>query len=76
MIAAVLRSTGFDPDTWSHDLIPIRDINPTERFAVVTVFFIAVNIAVFIYELLLGAAAREAFVSSFALIPQRIFLLL
>ena len=54
-------------------MIPIRDINPTERFAVVTAFFIAVNIVVFLYELLLGVAAREAFVSSFALIPQRMF---
>jgi membrane associated rhomboid family serine protease len=54
-------------------LIPLRDINPTERFSVVTAFFIAVNIAVFIYELSLGAGAREVFVSSFALIPQRLF---
>jgi membrane associated rhomboid family serine protease len=54
-------------------LIPLRDINPTERFSVVTAFFIVVNIAVFIYELLLGAGARETFVSSFALIPQRLF---
>ena len=73
MIAAAVRSTGFEPGTRSHDLIPLRDINPTERFSVVTALFIAVNIVVFIYELLLGAGAREAFVSSFALIPQRLF---
>ncbi|HSQ78403.1 MAG TPA: rhomboid family intramembrane serine protease [Nitrospirota bacterium] len=73
MIESAERVTGFDPDTRSHDLIPLRDINPTERFSVVTAFFIAVNIAVFIYELLLGAGAREAFVSSFALIPERLF---
>jgi len=54
-------------------LIPLRDINPTKRFSVVTAFFIAVNIVVFIYELLLGAGEREAFVSSFSLIPQRLF---
>ncbi len=54
-------------------MIPLRDINPTERFSVVTVIFLTVNIAVFIYELLLGAGEREAFVSSFALIPQRLF---
>ncbi len=54
-------------------MIPLRDINPTERFSLVTAFFIVVNIAVFIYELLLGAGARDAFVSSFALIPQRLF---
>ncbi len=54
-------------------MIPLRDINPTERFSVVTAFFIAVNIAVFIYELLLRAGEQEAFVSSFSLIPQRLF---
>ena len=54
-------------------MIPLRDINPTERFAFVTVFFIAVNIIVYLYELSLGAGAREAFVSSFALVPNRLF---
>jgi membrane associated rhomboid family serine protease len=54
-------------------LIPIKDINPTERFAVVTAFFIVVNIVVFIFELLLGAEAREAFVAVFALVPKRLF---
>jgi len=73
MLAAAMRSTGFEPDKRSHDLIPLRDINPTKRFSVVTAFFIAVNIVVFIYELLLGAGEREAFVSSFSLIPQRLF---
>jgi membrane associated rhomboid family serine protease len=74
MIAAAAPAcTGLEPDTRSKDLIPLRDINPTERFSIVTAFFIAVNIAVFIYEFLLGAGAREAFVSSFALIPQRLF---
>ncbi len=55
-------------------MIPIKDINPTERFAVVTALLIAVNIAVFVFELLLGAEARAVFVSAFALIPQRLFL--
>jgi membrane associated rhomboid family serine protease len=54
-------------------LIPIKDINPTERFAVVTAFFIVVNVAVFIFELLLGTGSREAFVEVFALIPKRLF---
>lgn len=72
MIAAAV-SNGIRAGGRSHDLIPLRDINPTERFSVVTAFFIAVNIAVFIYELSLGTGARDAFVSSFALIPQRLF---
>jgi membrane associated rhomboid family serine protease len=54
-------------------VIPIKDINPTERFAVVTAFFIVVNSAVFIFELWLGAGGRDAFVAAFALIPQRLF---
>ena len=73
MIVAAVPCTEFEPGTRSHHLIPLRDINPTERFSVVTAFFIAVNIAVFIYELLLGTGAREVFVTSFALIPQRLF---
>jgi membrane associated rhomboid family serine protease len=65
--------TGYRPDQRSHDVIPIKDINPTERFAVVTAFFIVVNIAVFIFELLLGPGGRESFVAAFALIPQKLF---
>ena len=54
-------------------MIPIRDINPTERFAVVTIVLIVLNIAVFVYELTLGGASNEAFVESFAVIPARLF---
>lgn len=54
-------------------MIPIKDINPTKRFAIVTVLLIAVNSAVFVYEMLLGTEAGESFVSSFALIPRNLF---
>ena len=54
-------------------MIPIKDINPTERFAVVTAFFITVNIAVFLLEFFLATGARESFISAFALIPRRLF---
>jgi membrane associated rhomboid family serine protease len=54
-------------------LIPLRDINPTERFAIVTFTLIVLNIAVFIYELILGTAGNETFLVSFALIPKRLF---
>lgn len=53
-------------------MIPVRDINPTERFAFVTLLLIAVNIAVFFYEVQLGKAG-EAFISAFALIPAKLF---
>jgi membrane associated rhomboid family serine protease len=54
-------------------LIPIKDINPTERFAFITLLFIVLNVAVFLYELLLGPEAGELFVDSFALVPKRLF---
>jgi membrane associated rhomboid family serine protease len=54
-------------------LIPIKDINPTERFPFVTIAFIVVNVAVFIYGMLLGQRSEEQFVASFALIPARLF---
>jgi membrane associated rhomboid family serine protease len=54
-------------------LIPIKDVNPTERFAIVTLLIIVLNIAVFVYELALGPRAGELFVNSFALMPKRLF---
>jgi membrane associated rhomboid family serine protease len=54
-------------------LIPIKDINPTERLAIVTLLIIVLNVAVFLYELVLGPQAGEMFVDSFALIPKRLF---
>lgn len=54
-------------------MIPIKDINPTKRFAIVTVLLIVINTAVFMFELLLGQEAGESFVSSFALIPRNLF---
>ncbi len=54
-------------------MIPLRDINPTERFAVVTFSLIVLNSAVFIYELTLGSVGGETFIASFALIPRRLF---
>lgn len=53
-------------------MIPIKDINPTQRFAVVTAVLIALNAVVFGYELLLGPAG-ESFIAAFALIPDRLF---
>jgi hypothetical protein len=43
-------------------MIPIKDINPTERFPAVTVLFIIINRAVFIYEVLLGPEG-ESFIA-------------
>jgi membrane associated rhomboid family serine protease len=54
-------------------VIPLRDINPTERFAVVTFVLIALNVVVFVYELTLGTRSNALFLGSFALIPARLF---
>jgi membrane associated rhomboid family serine protease len=54
-------------------LIPLRDINPTNRFAIVTFTLIVLNIVVFIYELTLGAMGGKEFLVSFALIPKHLF---
>jgi membrane associated rhomboid family serine protease len=54
-------------------VIPLRDINPTQRFAIVTLLLIVANSAVFLYALTLGQAAGALFVSSYALIPADLF---
>ena len=50
---------------------PIKDINPTERFPFVTIFFIAVNVAVFVYEMSLGPHL-QAFVAGYGAVPYEI----
>lgn len=52
-------------------MIPIKDINPTERFAVVTASLITINIVVFIYEMLLGPAGKY-FIMTFGLVPREL----
>jgi membrane associated rhomboid family serine protease len=54
-------------------MIPLRDENPARTTAVVTRALIVLNVAVFIYELLLGPGLRM-FTSEFALIPARVAL--
>lgn len=54
-------------------MIPLKDINPTRRFPVVTIVLIVTNSVVFIYEMLLGPAAGQSFIASFALIPRDLF---
>jgi membrane associated rhomboid family serine protease len=54
-------------------LIPIKDINPTKRFPIVTVLLLIANVLVFLHQSLLGTKAGEAFVASFSLVPARLF---
>jgi membrane associated rhomboid family serine protease len=52
-------------------VIPIKDDNPTRRVPIVTVAFIAINIAVFAYQATLEPGALEAFWMRWAFIPAR-----
>lgn len=52
-------------------MLPLRDVNPTRTFPLVTIALIAVNVLVFIYELILGPQL-EGFVQSWAIIPYEI----
>jgi membrane associated rhomboid family serine protease len=54
-------------------LIPLRDINPTERFPIVTLILVILNIVVFVYELALGSLGSEIFVNTYALVPANLF---
>jgi membrane associated rhomboid family serine protease len=52
-------------------LIPLRDILPTRRFPVVTVLLIAINLAVFLYQLILGREVGS-FIAAYAMTPYEI----
>jgi len=54
-------------------LIPLKDSNPTERFPIITVVFITLNIIVFLYQISLGDDAVEFFIGAFSLVPARLF---
>jgi membrane associated rhomboid family serine protease len=54
-------------------MIPIRDENPTHSAPVVTIALIAVNVVVFIWQLLLPPGGAEAAVYSLGLVPAVLF---
>ena len=54
-------------------MIPLKDSNPTERFPIVTVLFMAMSILVYLYEVALGEGRGEYFIGAFALVPARLF---
>ena len=53
-------------------MIPIRDINPTRRFPLVTVGIIVLNVLVFGFEFLLPVNALEGLVETWGLTPYRL----
>jgi len=52
-------------------MLPLRDVNPTRSLSIMTIILIAINVLVFIYELILGPQL-EGFVQSWAIIPYEI----
>lgn len=53
-------------------MIPIRDENPTERFPVVTVFLILLNLIVFFYQGALGPRGQLELIYTWGAIPYYI----
>ena len=54
-------------------VIPLKDSNPTERFPIITVVIITLNIIVFLYQTTLDDDAVEFFIGAFSLVPARLF---
>lgn len=54
-------------------MIPLRDDNPTHSFPFVTIFLIAVNIAVYLMTIPFGRDANADLIKSFGFVPQRFF---
>ncbi|RJX32677.1 MAG: rhomboid family intramembrane serine protease [Desulfarculus sp.] len=50
-------------------MIPIRDENPTQHVPVVTLGLIGLNLAVFIYQLLLPPQAEYVFIHQYGVVP-------
>jgi len=52
-------------------MIPIRDENPTHSIPIITYLLIALNIIVFVFQIMLGSS-NEQFIYQFALIPAEV----
>jgi membrane associated rhomboid family serine protease len=53
-------------------MIPLRDVNPSTSTPVVTLALIAVNIAVFLYEVTLDPYSRNHFITACGVVPARL----
>jgi len=54
-------------------MIPIRDINPTRRFPMVTVILIVLNVIVFVFELMLPSESMlDSFAYTWGLVPYEL----
>ena len=53
-------------------MIPLRDINPTRTFPLVTIMIIVANVLAFLYELTLSPAALTRFIADYGTVPYQI----
>jgi len=53
-------------------MIPIRDDNPRRLFPLFTILLIAVNVAVFIYQLTLSPSEAQTFILTYGAVPKQI----
>lgn len=54
-------------------MLPLRDLNPTRRIPVITYGLIAINIALFFWELTLSPASLDAVFFRLAVVPASVF---
>jgi membrane associated rhomboid family serine protease len=52
-------------------MIPLRDTQPSSSFPVVTVLLIALNVAVFLYQISLDPWQLNSFIARYAVVPDR-----
>lgn len=54
-------------------MLPLRDINPTRRFPIVTLTLIGINVTVFVFELLLDTVGvLDTFIRAFSVVPYEL----
>lgn len=53
-------------------LLPIKDYNPTKRTAYITIFFICINIAVFLYQAVLSGKSLNYHIATSAMVPYEV----
>jgi membrane associated rhomboid family serine protease len=56
-------------------MIPIRDVIPSRTTPGVTITLIALNVVVFLFQLLLSERAMEAFIFAFGVVPAQLSIL-
>jgi membrane associated rhomboid family serine protease len=57
-------------------MIPLKDMTPRQSFPVMTLLLIAINVVVFIHQLMLPGPAGDLFIKTYGLVPSKISLAL